>query len=152
MLGTYNISEGTEAELSNDSTSAGGQLDGSVGRGRHLSGAGIIDNSQHGREERYGEDVVRICEEANTRNQDGPHVVPAEGGLVDFRQGETTSLVGILDVNLQAGQNGCASVAGGKAGERTHKVVVEVVIRCVTSRGLGHGTARGRLEGGHRDS
>lgn len=99
--GTYNISKGTEAKLSNNSSGAGGQLDGSVGAGRHLSGLGIVNNSKHSGKERDGEDIVAIGEEAHASNQDSPHVVPAERSLVNLGQRKTSSLIGILDMDLR---------------------------------------------------
>ena len=67
-------------------------------------------NSQEGRGQVDGEDIVGIGEETNTGNDDGTHMVPAKGRLVNLGQGETTSLVGVLDVSK-------VIVAGSNAGQ-----------------------------------
>jgi hypothetical protein len=43
-------------------------------------------------------DIVRIGEETGAGNQTGTHMVPAEGSLVDFGEGESAALVGVCDV------------------------------------------------------
>jgi len=42
--------------------------------------------------------IVGISEETNTSDNAGTDVIPAKGSLVDLREGETTTLVGVGDV------------------------------------------------------
>jgi hypothetical protein len=56
------------------------------------------------------------CKETDTGDENGAHMVPAERRLVDLREGETTTLVGVGDVSV---------------------VVVEVVEGSVASFGSG---------------
>lgn len=116
--GAHNIGQQPKSELANDSTSACSQLDRSIGGCGHLSNARVVNNSQHCCEERDGKDIVRVREEADSGHENGSHMVPAEGGLVDLGEGKTTPLIGILDVG---------------------KIVVEVVVGSIASRCLGVG-------------
>jgi hypothetical protein len=59
--------------------------------------------------------IIGIGEETNTGDNTGADVIPSEGSLVDLGESETTSLIGIVDVD---------------------EVVVEVVVGIVTSRSL----------------
>ncbi len=59
-----------------------------------------VNHSQHGDYQIDSEDVVGISEEPDTSNDDGANVVPAEGSLVNLRKGETTTLIGIVDVGI----------------------------------------------------
>jgi hypothetical protein len=83
-------------------------FDGGVGSGRDLSTARLcvlpIDYSQQVGDETNGEQVVGVGEETNTSNYAGTDVVPSKGRLVDFREGETTTLVGIGNVCLHEGE------------------------------------------------
>lgn len=101
---TYNVGKSTKSKLANDGSRAGGQLDGSIRVGGHLARAGVVDYTQHGGQERHGEDVVGIRKETNAGHEDRPHVVPAERRLVDLGQGKATTLVGVLDVSLVGAQ------------------------------------------------
>lgn len=80
----------------------------------------LVDDAQHDAEQGHAEDVVGIGEESSAGDQDGANMIPAKGSLVDFGQGQTTTLVGVLDVS---------------------KVIVEVVEGVVPAGGLvlGHG-------------
>ncbi len=98
-LATNDIGKSTEAELADDGTSRGGELDGSIRRGGHLADAGVVDNAEHECQKRDGEDVVRVGKETDTGNHDGTDMVPAEGGPVDLGEGKTAALVDILDVD-----------------------------------------------------
>jgi len=44
--------------------------------------------------------IVGIREEADTSDDDGANMVPAEGGLVNLGESETTTLVGISNVGI----------------------------------------------------
>ncbi len=92
------ISQGTEAELADDGTGGGGELDGSVGSCGHGTDAGVVDDTEHERQEGDGEDVVRVGEEADAGDDDGADMVPPEGGSVDLGESETAALVDVLDV------------------------------------------------------
>lgn len=131
--GTYNISKSTEAKLSEDGAGTSSELDGGVAVGRHLSHTRVINNAQHGGEEGHGEDVVGVGEEANTCHQDSPHVVPAEGSLVDLGEGKTTSLIGVLDVDLRDGQYEWMGLERMDILMQTYKVIMEVVKRRVST-------------------
>ena len=58
-----------------------------------------VHNTQHGRHQIDGKDVIGISEETDTGHDDGADMVPAEGSLVDFGKSKASSLVGVLDVS-----------------------------------------------------
>ena len=127
VLATEDISSGTEADLTDNCAGRCCELDGGVGVVRHLAFAREVDNADHEGQKRDGENVVRVCEETDTGNGNGSDVIPSEWCSVDFGEGESSPLIGILDVK---------------------KVVVEVVVGIVASgsllRGSGsHGCCRG---------
>lgn len=111
MFPTDDVGQGAEAELSNDSTSRGSQLDSRVRSGRHLAHPGVVDNAKHQCQERHSEDVIGVREEADAGHDDGPDMVPAERGTVDFGESEPPPLIYVLDVQ---------------------KVVVEIVV-CIVA-------------------
>lgn len=57
-----------------------------------------VDQTQHARDQVDGEDVVSISEETSTGYDNDADVVPSEGRLVDFGEGEAAALVGILEI------------------------------------------------------
>lgn len=114
-LTTEYISSSAEADLPNDRAGRCRELDGCVGGCRHLAFAWEVDNAEHEGQKRDGEDVVRVCEETDTGNGNGPNVIPSERCSVDFGEGESSPLVGILDVK---------------------KVIVKVVVGVVASGSL----------------
>lgn len=100
LLSAEDISEGSEAELSNDGSGRGGHLDGGVLRSSEFAGVAVlVHNTQHDGQERGSEDVVLIREETDTGDNTGAHMVPSERRLVDLREGQPTTLVGVLDVS-----------------------------------------------------
>jgi hypothetical protein len=115
LLAADDISQGAEAELADNSTGRSGELDGRVGGGGHVADARVVDNAKHEGQERDGEDVVRICEEADASHDDGADMVPSEGGTVDLGEGKTPPLIDILNVG---------------------EVIVEVVVGVVAARRL----------------
>lgn len=117
-LSTDNISQHTKAELTDNGTGRGRQLDGVIAGGRELALAGVVDDAKHDGEHGDAEDIVRVSEEADTGNNTGSDMVPAKGSLVYLCEGETTTLVGVGDVS---------------------KVIVEVVEGIVTTARLGDG-------------
>jgi hypothetical protein len=99
LLTSDDISKGAETELSNDSACRGCKLDRSI----LLSGEGslvvvLVDDTQHDGQKGHAEDVVTVREETSTGDQDGANVVPAKGSLVDLRESEASSLIGVLDM------------------------------------------------------
>ena len=110
---THHVSQGTKAELTDNGAGRGGELDGRVGRRWHRSSSGIVDNTQHDGKEGHGKDVIRIGKEAHSSNDDGSHMVPAKRSFIDLGQGETSPLIGVLNVD---------------------KVIMEVVVSIVASR------------------
>ena len=70
--------------------------------------------------------IVGIGEETNTGDYAGANMVPSERGLVDFRESETATLVGVLDVG---------------------EIIVEVVESSIASSGLISSSS----DGSHRD-
>lgn len=101
-LTTDLVSEPTETELTNDGTTRGSDLDGSVGGGRNLSwvllGVDPVNNTKHVGHETNGEDVVGIGEETGTSDENGTNVVPTELGLVDLSESKTSALVWVGNV------------------------------------------------------
>lgn len=61
----------------------------------------LVDDTQHNGQEGYTEDVVAVCEETSTSDQNGAYMVPAEGGLVDFGESKTSALIWVLNMLLQ---------------------------------------------------
>ena len=103
-LTTDEICKNTESDLTNDSSRASCDLDSSIGVVGDFARAafGVVpeNNTQHGVHHVDSEKIVRIGEETNTSYDNGTHMVPAKGCLVDFRQGETASLVRVRDMGL----------------------------------------------------
>ena len=70
----------SEANLTEDSSTRGCDLDGSIGRGRNdagvLSSTLPVNNAQHGRHQVDGEYIVGISEEADTGDDNGTNMVP----------------------------------------------------------------------------
>jgi len=101
-LTTDLVSSPTETELTDDGTTRGSDLDGSVGVGRDLSwvllGVLPVDDTKHVGHETNGEDVVGIGEETGTGDEDGANVVPTELGLVNLSKSKTSALVWVGDV------------------------------------------------------
>ncbi|KAH9822789.1 dnaJ homolog-like protein subfamily C member 21 [Teratosphaeria destructans] len=121
-LAADDVGEVAEADLAEDGAAGGGDLDGGVGVGVDLAGVlvGAVpeDDAEHRGHEADGEDVVGVGEEADAGDQDGADVVPAEGGLVDLGEGETTALVGVGDVSVVChGQRGRGGQALGVEGD-----------------------------------
>ncbi|RDW23201.1 hypothetical protein B0I73DRAFT_137538 [Yarrowia lipolytica] len=98
-LSANDIGKNTETKLSND----GGHLEQSGSGGGGLTGTvdGLtpVDVSHHGDTQVNGEDIVGISHETNTGDGDGSNVLPAEAGVVNLLQGESSSLVGVLNVS-----------------------------------------------------
>lgn len=92
-LTSDNIGKHTKPKLANNGTSRGGQLDGIVRGRRHLSGARVVDDTQHDGQHRGSEDVVRVGEEADTGDDAGADMVPSERSLVNLGQSKTTALI-----------------------------------------------------------
>lgn len=58
----------------------------------------LVDDTQHDGQEGHAEDVVAVREETGTSDQNGAHMVPAEGGLVDLGKSKASALIGIFDM------------------------------------------------------
>lgn len=97
-----NIGEETETKLTENSSAGGSHLDRSirVGWDSSLVGGVPVDQAEHLSGQVDGEDIVGIREEADTSDDDGANMVPAEGGLVNLGESETTTLVGISNVGI----------------------------------------------------
>jgi hypothetical protein len=94
LLATDDISEGTEADLTNNGTGGCRELDGGILRSEENTLIVLlVDNTKHDRQEGDTEDVVAVCEETSTSDENGANMVPAERRLVDFSERETTTLV-----------------------------------------------------------
>jgi hypothetical protein len=118
-LSTNNIGQCTKAKLTNNSTGRSRQLDSAVRTGGQLTAVvGIVHDTEHNGKHRNDEDVVGISEETNTCNHDGADMVPAKGSFVDLGEGESASLVGVLNV----GKVVVEVVEGGTAGDGEHTV------------------------------
>jgi hypothetical protein len=99
LLAANNVSKRTEPDLADDGSGRGSKLDGRVlGRGEGALVVLSVDDTQHNRQQRHAEDVVAVGEEAGAGHQTGAHMVPAKRRLVDFGQGQTTTLIRVLDV------------------------------------------------------
>ena len=103
-LTTDEICKNTESDLTNDSSRASCDLDSGIGVAGDFARAafGVMpkNNTQHGVHHVDSEKIVRIGEETNTSYDNGTNVVPAKGCLIDFRQGETASLIRVRDMGL----------------------------------------------------
>ena len=131
LLASDDIGEISEAKLADDSSGRSSDLDGSVGGRWEFSIE--VDNTEHRRDQVDSKDlwrcqerrwhgdgrrdthIIGIGEEANAGDNTGADVIPSEGSLVDLGESETTSLIGIVDVD---------------------EVVMEVVVGIVTSGSL----------------
>lgn len=104
LLPPDQIGQNTEADLTDDGPSRRCDLDGCIrvgGDGSWLARRRLpVHDSQHRGHQINGEDVVGIGEETDPGDDTGPDVVPPEGGFVDFREGETSTLVGVSDVGV----------------------------------------------------
>lgn len=67
----------------------------------------------------YSEDVVRVCEEADSGNHTSSDMVPAKGSLVDLCEGESSPLVGVLDVDEVVVEVVVGSIATGRLVDRS---------------------------------
>ena len=92
-LTTDDICKNTETELAKNSSTRSRNLDGSVGARRKRIVK--VDNTQHSCDQTNGKDIVSVGEETNTSNHDSTNMIPAEGGLVNLGEGETTPFVGV---------------------------------------------------------
>jgi hypothetical protein len=112
LLAANNIGQSAESELTNDSAGRCGHFNGRVlGCGER---ALVVHNTQHNGQQRYADyygvsardsfgpicsakhtNIIRIGEEPSTGHQTGAYMVPAEGCLVDFGEGESAALVGV---------------------------------------------------------
>lgn len=145
LLTTDNIGEVTETNLTNDGTTRGSNLDGSVGRlgdlARVLLGVLPVNDTKHVGDETNGEDVVGISEETNTGDDDSANVVPAEGSLVNLGKSESATLVGVFDVSevivevVEGGISTFGSVVGGHC-------YGEVLPKMVEAMSVGEGVVR----------
>ena len=98
---TDNISEVTKAQLTDDSSTRSSNLNSRVGiRWDRALGWGSlpVNYTQHGGDQVDGEDIVGIREETNTSDHTGADVVPSERSLVDLSEGQSSSLIGILNM------------------------------------------------------
>jgi hypothetical protein len=99
LLTSNDIGKGTETKLSDDSTGGGRELDSSIlGSGESALVVVPVDDTQHDGQEGHAEDVVGVREETGTGDQDGAHMVPAKGSLVDLRESEASALIGVFNV------------------------------------------------------
>jgi hypothetical protein len=69
-------------------------------------------------------------EEPNTGDDDGANMVPAERGLVDLRQRETSSLIGIRDVGVVVVEVVEGSVASCSSGRHCGQLSLRGRGRC----------------------
>ena len=103
-LAADQIRQSSKPDLADDGAARGGDLDGGIGMfgngARLLGGILPVDDAQHGRHQIDGEDIVRIGEKADAGDDNGAHMVPAKGSFIDFRQGESSTLIGVLDVSI----------------------------------------------------
>lgn len=103
LLTTDDISEETETKLTDDSSSRGSDLDGSVGGDGDFSrGSRVlpVDDTKHSSHDTNGEDVVGIGEETDTSDQTGADMVPAERSLVNLSERESAALIGVGDMGV----------------------------------------------------
>lgn len=99
LLTTQDICEGSEAELSKNSSRRSGDFDSSVlGDMQFAAVAVLVDNTQHDGQERGSENIVLICEETNTSHNNGSDMIPAKGSLVDLCKSKSAALIGVLDM------------------------------------------------------
>lgn len=107
-----NISKRTKTKLANDRAGRGSELDGSVRGGGHLADARVVDNAEHGGQKRGREDVVRVGEEPDARDDDSADMIPAERSSVNLREGQTAPLVDVLDVSevIVLGRKGVSAI------------------------------------------
>jgi hypothetical protein len=80
LLAANNVGEGSESDLTEDSSCGGRELDGGVLRGRQ-SAALVVDDTQHDGQERHAEDVVAVREETSAGHENGADVVPSKRRL-----------------------------------------------------------------------
>lgn len=96
------VCQPTETELAHDGSTGGSDFDGGIRAGRDGAGldGGILpeDGAQHGTGEVDGEDIVGIGEETDAGDDDGADMVPAKGSLIDLRESETPTFVGVFDM------------------------------------------------------
>jgi hypothetical protein len=90
--------------LADDSAGGGRDFDGSVGIGWDGTFLRLcilpVDYTKKIGDQTDGEEVVGVGEETDPSNDNCPDMIPAEWGLVDLSQGETTTFVGVSDVSL----------------------------------------------------
>lgn len=59
-----------------------------------------VDDAQHGGNQVDGENIVGIGKETNAGHDDGAHMVPAKGSLVDFGESKSSTFIGVGDVSV----------------------------------------------------
>ena len=59
-----------------------------------------IDDTQHGRHQTNGKDIVGVGEETDAGDDDSSNMVPAEGRFVDFGERKSSALVGVSDMSI----------------------------------------------------
>ena len=116
-LTTHDIGKSTEPNLTYDRTSRRRNFDGRIRIGRDVSGLALcvvpVDDTQHGGNQVDGEDIVGIGEETNARHDNGAHMVPAEGSLVDLGESKSSTFIGVGDVSVVVVEVVEGSIAAG---------------------------------------